>query len=85
LRLTPVEAMQAKDMVVPSAKDGLHCGNIAQRQGLFAGEQVVPSAKDGLHCGESAAATVTPVISSSRPPRTGSIAARRSPTRSRCI
>jgi len=46
--------------------------------GPGAGDLVVPSAKDGLHCGrgDGVAAGLGP-DRSSRPPRTGSIAARR--------
>jgi len=87
-------------LVVPSAKDGLHCGlhrggeqlpppasrPVRQgraplrhvRCGLGVGMSmpVVPSAKDGLHCGIAAARELTPdEAASSRPPRTGSIAA----------
>jgi len=36
--------------VVPSAKDGLHCGRIDAAH-LAETVPVVPSAKDGLHCG----------------------------------
>jgi len=36
--------------VVPSAKDGLHCGPDAIADGRLT-MAVVPSAKDGLHCG----------------------------------
>jgi len=61
--------------VVPSAKDGLHCGwtwaAFRPATGL-----VVPSAKDGLHCGFLPVPPgPVPGIWSSRPPRTGSIAA----------
>jgi len=61
--------------VVPSAKDGLHCGWIS-RSNTLTGNGVVPSAKDGLHCGRYRITlpAVYPVASS-RPPRTGSIAA----------
>jgi len=37
--------------------------------------QVVPSAKDGLHCGHTRRHRLPSQLSSSRPPRTGSIAA----------
>jgi len=38
--------------VVPSAKDGLHCGHTPLRR-ISAVIAVVPSAKDGLHCGRA--------------------------------
>ncbi len=61
--------------VVPSAKDGLHCGIVVARA-AFRPRQVVPSAKDGLHCGNSRCREPCPhTVPSSRPPRTGSIAA----------
>jgi len=64
--------------VVPSAKDGLHCGAADPRPRLPGLDDVVPSAKDGLHCGKSTVASPGfPTVTSSRPPRTGSIAARR--------
>jgi len=68
--------------VVPSAKDGLHCG-ADQLNTLVAEAEVVPSAKDGLHCGMALRSHVaSSATSSSRPPRTGSIAARHAtPTR----
>jgi len=37
--------------VVPSAKDGLHCGGAGVSAGVASRVRVVPSAKDGLHCG----------------------------------
>jgi len=37
--------------VVPSAKDGLHCGPSGVVSSSFSSSRVVPSAKDGLHCG----------------------------------
>jgi len=60
--------------VVPSAKDGLHCGHLdaAIPRTRY---NVVPSAKDGLHCGGLSPAREGPLSGSSRPPRTGSIAA----------
>jgi len=61
--------------VVPSAKDGLHCG-LASEIRLLPTVSVVPSAKDGLHCGrEGGQAQKSGRPGSSRPPRTGSIAA----------
>jgi len=51
LRLRRVDIIEQRfQRVVPSAKDGLHCGITAA---LAPGEAVlvVPSAKDGLHCG----------------------------------
>jgi len=63
-------------LVVPSAKDGLHCGGLSSRT-CYSPATVVPSAKDGLHCGVwYVGCTPAAVDRSSRPPRTGSIAAR---------
>jgi len=61
--------------VVPSAKDGLHCGMERWPKALTSA-RVVPSAKDGIHCGALPVPPgwLTPTVSS-RPPRTGSIAA----------
>jgi len=67
-------ASWALTSVVPSAKDGLHCGRVRRRT-LDRSFQVVPSAKDGLHCGTEHKADRIPDEKSSRPPRTGSIAA----------
>jgi len=62
--------------VVPSAKDGLHCGTLTPTC-WPARFMVVPSAKDGLHCGcTSIRLAESRHAGSSRPPRTGSIAAR---------
>jgi len=60
--------------VVPSAKDGLHCGaaKVAREAAL---REVVPSAKGGLHCGCQPRGHAVRAVTSSRPPRTGSIAA----------
>jgi len=60
--------------VVPSAKDGLHCGRVGKGV-LRRWDAVVPSAKDGLHCGFISATANCRDVKSSRPPRTGSIAA----------
>jgi len=61
--------------VVPSAKDGLHCGRGITTASARV-RPVVPSAKDGLHCGTLLiAVTWSDPAMSSRPPRTGSIAA----------
>ena len=65
----------ASDEVIPSYSDGLHCGNLAVLLDLNA-EIVIPSYSDGLHCGERALAADAQVTApSSRPTRTGSIAA----------
>jgi len=64
------------DRVVPSAKDGLHCGPPPVLPVVVV-VVVVPSAKDGLHCGGELRAGGMSVGESSRPPRTGSIAAAR--------
>ena len=65
----------AEDEVVPSSPDGLHCGRLREMWSPTA-YRVVPSSPDGLHCGlhqiDTDAATE---FLSSRPLRTGSIAA----------
>jgi len=61
--------------VVPSAKDGLHCGVTVPGSVMIHPALVVPSAKDGLHCGYPLEPGEEPKGLSSRPPRTGSIAA----------
>jgi len=96
----PDHARHRARRVVPSAKDGLHCGCHIVLDGIDEVLLVVPSAKDGLHCGgaglliPTTTATRRPVRQgraplrpgttktvrhctpeSSRPPRTGSIAA----------
>jgi len=45
------------------------------RRGAPVPQQVVPSAKDGLHCGSRESGHCALIMMSSRPPRTGSIAA----------
>ena len=61
-------------MVVPSSPDGLHCG-IALIPDPATVSVVVPSSPDGLHCGNARVDAVGWVARSSRPLRTGSIAA----------
>jgi len=46
----PVPRKPGDEDVVPSAKDGLHCGDIISGTSPSL-TLVVPSAKDGLHCG----------------------------------
>jgi len=67
--------MDAAAQVVPSAKDGLHCGTCLSGSSRYR-YGVVPSAKDGLHCGLRLPYRFgRELATSSRPPRTGSIAA----------
>jgi len=75
LRLAQVGDHRSSPRVVPSAKDGLHCGE-CQVPGYGQDYSVVPSAKDGLHCGLLRTRRAGDQRDkSSRPPRTGSIAA----------
>jgi len=75
--LRPVAADRgvAPQQVVPSAKDGLHCGGLLRR-GRVKSRRVVPSAKDGLHCGFGAGTSSTHRIAC-RPVRQGRAPLRR--------
>ena len=74
LRQVDVRGGDSELKVVPSSADGLHCGRKVARA-LSAATIVVPSSADGLHCGQAAKVLPEPERLSSRPQRTGSIAA----------